>query len=344
MATGRKQTRCDEPHCWYESLTARFGERAKPRAGQSFRAWKSLRTADSTQQVVCSPARSVIKPAQNSPNLCCRPDRHDGYDNPAVPGRSRFPTLPEISKEIKVPRMSRTTRITKTRRPRGEDILVVIAASLLGVNMADADVVKLKNGGEIRGVVKAAATNPAAPVAELVIETLPGAGDRRRGGRSDVRQHTGLGWSRSTNRKLVTSPTRSTRGGSSPSGAGSTDWSSCVKNNCGGILELNPEHRPARLGLGHKLQSNRWISPEEADAELLAQGYVRYRGRIVTTLERDLLAAGDSRKQEQNDWRPHIRLSAGWLIGQDPGKSGCSGKFPRIRQTPMLFRRLSIFC
>jgi hypothetical protein len=227
--------------------------------------------------------------------------------------------------------MSRPTRITKTRPPRGCGVLVVIAASWLSVNDADADVVKLKNGGEIRGVVKAAVTKPLAPAAELVIETPPGgeiavAADevafvskrprmveeyesqaRHLADTVDARWQLAE-WCRQ--HKLVEPR----------------------KVQLRRILELNPEHKPARLALGHKWQSNRWISPQEVDAELLAQGYVRYRGRIITTLERDLLAAGESRKQEQNDWRPRIRLWVGWLIGPDPGKSAdAMVKFRELR-------------
>ncbi len=216
--------------------------------------------------------------------------------------------------------MSRTTRITKTRWPRGWGDWVVVAASLLSVNIADADVVKLKNGGEIRGVVKAVATEPAAPDTEFVTETPLG---------TEIAVAADQVAFVSKRPRMVEEYESQARHLADTVDARwqLAEW--CRQNRLveprneqlRRILELNPEHKPARLALGHKLQSNRWISPEEADAELLAQGFVRYRGRIVTTLERDLLATGESRRQEQNDWRPRIRLWVGWLIGQDPSKS-----------------------
>ncbi len=98
------------------------------------------------------------------------------------------------------------------------------------------------------------------------------------------------------------------------------------------ILELDPEHKQAHYGLGHRRQGNRWINPQEADAELLASGYVRYKGRMMTTLERDQLELGEARQQEQNEWRPKIKLWFGWLNARDPRKqSDAVIKFRELR-------------
>lgn len=86
------------------------------------------------------------------------------------------------------------------------------------------------------------------------------------------------------------------------------------------ILELDPEHKQAHYGMGHRRQDNRWIDPREEEAALLASGYVRHKGRVMTLLERDQLEVGEQRRQEQNAWRPKIRLWLGWLNGRDARK------------------------
>ena len=59
---------------------------------------------------------------------------------------------------------------------------------------------------------------------------------------------------------------------------------------------------------------------------------MRYKGRLVTTLERDQLETSASRQQEQNEWRPKIRFWLGWLTGRDaPKRADAAVKFRELR-------------
>lgn len=182
-------------------------------------------------------------------------------------------------------------------------------------NLLWADVVKLKDGGEIRGTVK-----PADPKArrekgaepeDLVIESLTGA--EIVVAREEVvfitKRPRNVEEYESLARRVADTVEARWELAEWCRKHGLTD---ARKEQLNRILELDPEHKPAHYGLNHHRQGNTWVSPEEADAELLAAGYVRYKGRLITTLERDLLESGVTRQQEQNEWRPKIRF---WLIG-----------------------------
>ena len=210
-------------------------------------------------------------------------------------------------------------------------------ASLLLLTSADlrADVVKLASGGEIRGVVKSPTTKPrrGQPVdsGEVVIESLTG---------SEIavaREHVLFITKRPRNVEEYESLARQV----TDTVEGRWDLAEWCrqhgladhrKEQLQRILELDPEHKPARYGLGHRRQGNQWTTPEEVDAELLAAGYVRYKGRLLTTVERDLMESGVSRQREQNDWRPKIRLWLGWFTGRDgQRRADAAVKFRELR-------------
>lgn len=196
-------------------------------------------------------------------------------------------------------------------------------AALLASPDAQADVVKLIDGGELRGVVK-----PSSPKAlpreadgaeEIVVESLTGAEiavARDQVSFITKRPRAVEEYESQTRRVSDTVEARWQL----------AEW--CRQHGLGEqrkeqlqrILDLDPEHKPSHYGLGHRRQGNKWISPEEADAELLAAGYVRYKGRVITTLERELLETGAARQHEQNEWRPKIRLWLNWLTGRDAQK------------------------
>lgn len=186
-----------------------------------------------------------------------------------------------------------------------------------------ADVVKLKSGGEIRGTVKP--TDPKARLEktavseEVVVESLSGA---------EIivsREQVEFITKRPRNVEEYESLARRVED-TVEARWQLAEW--CRKNGLAEarkeqlslILELDPEHKPAHYGLSHRRQGNTWVTPEEADAELLAAGYVRYKGRLITTLERDLLETGATRQQEQNEWRPKIRFWLSWLTGRDAAR------------------------
>lgn len=81
------------------------------------------------------------------------------------------------------------------------------------------------------------------------------------------------------------------------------------------ILRLDPKHRAARLGLGHRLRDGRWYTPEQFDAMMRSAGYVLHKGRYVTRQEHELRLQAERREKRQQEWFRKVRLWAGWLAG-----------------------------
>jgi hypothetical protein len=180
---------------------------------------------------------------------------------------------------------------------------------------AQADVVRLKNGGEVRGQVDAASRNPAA--LRVVVETLTGGRivldraevefvtprsleveeyeTRARGIPDTVEAHRELAdWCRE--RRLL--PQR--------------------EEQLQLLLDLEPDDLDARRVLGHERHNGQWMSREEW---MLSRGYVRYKGRYVTQQELDLLEKSQAEREAEQDWYPRVRMWYGWSTGNNPQRA-----------------------
>lgn len=207
--------------------------------------------------------------------------------------------------------------------------------SLLASADLPADVVKLTDGGEIRGLVKFPAAKPrknqVTESEEVVVESLTGA--------EIVVAREQVAFITRRPRALEEYESLARRVADTIDGRWQlAEWcrqhglTQPRKEQLQRILELDPEHKPAHYGLGHRRQGTTWTSPDEEEAQLLAAGYVRYKGRIITTLERDLLESNTTRHREQNDWRPKIRLWLGWLTGRNaPRRADAVANFRELR-------------
>lgn len=200
---------------------------------------------------------------------------------------------------------------------------VAVLMGCLSPEAAKSDVIKLQNGGEVRGVVRFpnSKNKEESPQDAVVIETLSGG--------EVVILATDISFV--TKRPRIVEEYESLARhvvNSVEAHWQLSEW--CRQHGLGEprkeqlqrILELDPEHKQARYGLGHRRQDNRWVSPDEIEAELLETGFVKHKGRIISTLERDRLTTDESRLASQNLWRPKIRLWHGWLLGRDARKQG----------------------
>ncbi len=79
------------------------------------------------------------------------------------------------------------------------------------------------------------------------------------------------------------------------------------------MLALDPTHEIAHRLLGHVERDGKWASLEE---HMLDQGYVRYRGRYITPEEKLLLEHSQEERERQNEWMAKASLWASWLTGR----------------------------
>ena len=79
------------------------------------------------------------------------------------------------------------------------------------------------------------------------------------------------------------------------------------------VLELDPEHERAHYGLKHTKHDGKWITRDEL---MTSQGYVKHTGRYVTTQELELIEKTQAELDAEGEWYKKVRLWFGWLTGR----------------------------
>ncbi|MDZ4684341.1 MAG: HEAT repeat domain-containing protein [Planctomycetaceae bacterium] len=78
------------------------------------------------------------------------------------------------------------------------------------------------------------------------------------------------------------------------------------------VVELDPDHKPAHVALGHVWKEGAWV---DWDQYMATRGFVKYKGKFVTQQELDLLKKSADELKREQEWYPKIRLWAGWITG-----------------------------
>ena len=79
------------------------------------------------------------------------------------------------------------------------------------------------------------------------------------------------------------------------------------------MLAIDPDHEVAHRLLGHVERDGKWASLEE---HMLDQGYVKHRGRYITPEEKMLLEHSQEERERQSEWMAKASLWASWLTGR----------------------------
>lgn len=198
---------------------------------------------------------------------------------------------------------------------RNYSLFAACALLLLDVRIGAADLVRLKNGAELRGEIQRSQDD--ARNGTITIRTLTGAVVRVN--RQDVQI---------TARRSMRVEEYETRARQIPDTIDAhwslAEW--CVEHSLKDqrlvhlerIIELDPEHAAAREGLDHKLVDGRWMTHEEYMA---SQGYVKFKGRYITAQELNLIEKTAEELEEEREWFRQIRLWKGWMTGRNPQKA-----------------------
>ena len=76
------------------------------------------------------------------------------------------------------------------------------------------------------------------------------------------------------------------------------------------IIQLDPNHAPARRALGYGLIGGQWLRQDEVMAQ---RGYIRYKGRWRTQQEIDLLEQQRQTELVEKEWYQKLKRWRGWL-------------------------------
>lgn len=191
-------------------------------------------------------------------------------------------------------------------------LIVITAVGLGGSPCARADLVRLKNGGEVRGSLVKGSDKTRDP--ELTIVSFTGATITIT--RTEVD---------SVQMRSATVEEYVTRSREIPHTAIAhqqlADWCSSRQLKAQRIeqleqlLELDPENEVIHRSLGHVRQDGAWMSREESMAK---QGYVLHKGKWITHLELELLEKTGAERAAEQVWFPKVKQWTGWLGGRDP--------------------------
>jgi len=180
-----------------------------------------------------------------------------------------------------------------------------------GLPIAQADLIKLKNGGEIRGQLLPLSKSPSEEM--RTIKTLSG------GAITIAAQHIEF----ITNRPLSIEEYESKSGemeNTVEAHLKLADW--CTQNYLSAqrnlemeqILQLDPDHPKARAALGYTKRDGEWMTRDDA---MRKNGYIKYKGRYVSAVELELLEKNAADLEEERKWIKHVKLWLVWLGSQD---------------------------
>ena len=79
------------------------------------------------------------------------------------------------------------------------------------------------------------------------------------------------------------------------------------------VVEHDIHHEKAQTALGRVWHEAAWIDRDELMA---SQGYVKYKGRYVTTQELDVIQKTAAELDQEREWFQKVRLWHGWMIGR----------------------------
>jgi len=80
------------------------------------------------------------------------------------------------------------------------------------------------------------------------------------------------------------------------------------------ILEIDPDHRPSRLALGYSKYDGEWMTRDEWHR---SQGLVKYKGKYITPEELELIKKSDAVRAREREWFRKVRLWKTWLTGRN---------------------------
>lgn len=84
------------------------------------------------------------------------------------------------------------------------------------------------------------------------------------------------------------------------------------------VTELSPEHQKAQLALGRVWHEGNWVDRDELMA---SQGYVKYRNRYITPQELEIIQNTAEELASERAWYQKIRLWHGWLDSASEDRS-----------------------
>ncbi len=195
-------------------------------------------------------------------------------------------------------------------RLRSAVLLSLIGVVMPAVSPAQADLIKLRSGGELRGRID---RDSSGPDDELVtIRTLSGL--EVVVARKDIQflTHRPLSIEEYESR-LRRTPNTVEAQWELAEWCREQGLKTQREEQLERVIALDPDHEAAHRGLKHRLVDGEWMSRDE---EMLSKGYVKHRNRYVTPQELELIEKTEADLEAEQAWYKKVRLWRAWLYGR----------------------------
>ena len=201
----------------------------------------------------------------------------------------------------------------KRRRSLSRLLLAIAWIVMFGVAAPlQADLVKLSNGGELRGHIIRNVSTGKSPSESIQLETLTGATVVVHKSDTQFVAMRSLTVEEYESRARRVENTLDAQWELSEwcrqKGLSKQREAHLLK-----VVEHDPHHEKAQSSLGRVWHEGAWIDRDELMA---SQGYVKYKGRYVTTQELDVIQKTTAELEQEREWFQKVRLWHGWVIGR----------------------------
>lgn len=189
---------------------------------------------------------------------------------------------------------------------------MILGVVLCRNGTTSADVIRLQNGGEVRGEL----LDPSGDGSVVTIETLSGTvisiGEETI---EFVQRRTRLAEEYVTRSRLVADTVEARWE--------LAEW--CRLNllkeqreeQLELLLEIDPDHEDARRILRYVQHNGEWVTRDEL---MTMRGYVRHKGKWITRQELELIEEQEAERKAELVWYPQVRLWFGWVTGSHAGR------------------------
>ena len=200
---------------------------------------------------------------------------------------------------------------------RHRELIAAVAAIalLLATSSSRADVVQLKSGGVLRGVVTSDAAGDAVRI-QLVSGAVISVD------RDDIAEiaKRPLKFEHYEAQRQLLADTPEAHWELA-------EW--CRENNLveprrshlERVLDFDPDFQPAHLGLGHTQYEGEWVTKEEYEDRKREQGLVKFNGKFVPASQLEALQAQATQSKAEKEWFAKVKLWLNWATGKLPPKA-----------------------
>ena len=196
---------------------------------------------------------------------------------------------------------------------RGIASLAVAICPLIMCCPVQADLVKLLNGGEVRGKIIGGTHSGRSSYDTIVVETLSGITISVTRGDTKFLTMRPLSVEEYETRVRKMEETLEAH-------LELAEW--CRQQNLTKqrethllrVVEFDPHHEKAQTALGRTWHEGAWVDRDEMMA---SRGYVKYKGKYVTVQELDLIQKSADELAIEREWFQKVKTWHGWLNGRN---------------------------